>query len=186
MPFTNTLIWRALALLATLLMLPQASAADNLIDRVSLEAGSGTSVVMVRLGVQRNFTSRWFVSNGTHLGGYWDASLAQWRGNKYRNIRGQHQNITNIGLTPVFRLQADNLRGWYAEGGIGVNWLSDHYDNSSNQLSTKFQFGDHIGTGYVFDNGWDVGVKLQHFSNGGIKRPNSGVNFVLIKAARSF
>ncbi len=163
-----------------------AQAADKLIDSGSLEIGGGAKVQMVRVAVQSDWSRRWFQSNGWHLGGYWDASLAQWRGNAYRDVDGQHQNITNIGFTPVFRYQRDDLKGWYGEGGIGVNLLSELYNNDANRLSTAFQFGDHIGAGYVFDNQWEVGMKIQHFSNGSIKKPNSGVNFLVLKVSRPF
>lgn len=162
------------------------AAAGDVIDTVSLEAGSGPKVRMLRVGVQSQWDKKWLISNGTHLSGYWDLSLAQWRANAYRNVPGQHQDITNIGFTPVFRFQGDDKLGWYAEGGIGLNLLSKRYDNEDNQLSTNFQFGDHIGAGYVLGNGWDIGVKLQHFSNGGYKKPNSGADFIVLKAARPF
>lgn len=173
----------ALAVVAPALAAP---ASDQLIDRASLEFGGGTKVQMVRVGLQKDWSRRWFESNGTHLSGYWDVSLAQWRGNAYLNVDGQHQNITNIGFTPVFRLQADDRKGWYGEAGVGVNLLSKRYDNDASQLSTLFQFGDHIGVGYVFGNQWDVGMKIQHFSNGSIKKPNDGVNFLVLKVARAF
>ncbi len=162
----------------------QASAAP--FDSASLEIGSGRKVQMARVALQSNWERRWFSSNGSHLGGYWDLSLAQWRGSASGNIPGARQHLLDLGMTPVLRLQSDTLRGWYAEGGIGVHVLSKLYDNNSDYLSTRFQFGDHLGAGYVFDNGWEAGFQLQHFSNGGIKRPNSGVNFLVIKAARSF
>jgi hypothetical protein len=38
----------------------------------------------------------------------------------------------------------------------------------------------------VFSNGLDVGLKLQHFSNGGIKKPNSGANFAVLRVAYPF
>ena len=172
--------------LAAATVSPPALAADKLIDNASLEIGGGAKVQMVRVAVQADWSKRWFQSNGWHLGGYWDASLAQWRGNAYRDVDGQHQNITNIGFTPVFRYQRDDLKGWYGEGGIGVNLLSELYNNDANRLSTAFQFGDHIGAGYVFDNQWEVGMKIQHFSNGSIKKPNSGVNFLVLKVSRPF
>jgi lipid A 3-O-deacylase len=156
------------------------------LDSASLELGSGAAVRMVRAGLQSNWERRWFQSNGTHIGGYWDAALAELRGNAYRNVRGNCEYVTIIGITPVFRLQADNLKGWYGEAGIGANLLTKLYNNNDDRLSTAFQFNDHLGTGYVFGNGWDVGLKLEHFSNGGIKKPNSGVNFVLLKVARKF
>lgn len=173
------------AWLAAAVSLP-ALAADFNFNSASLEYGSTAKARMVRVGVQSQWDKKWFVSNGTHVSGYWDLSLAQWRGTAYRGIAGDNQDITNIGFTPVFRFQADDRRGWYAEGGIGLNLLSKRYDNDDNQLSTHFQFGDHIGAGYVLANGWDIGMKIQHFSNGGYKKPNDGVNFLLLKAARAF
>ena len=153
------------------------------VDSVSVEAGVGEQVQMMRLGAQWNWGSRWFQSNGSHLGGYWDLTIAQWRGNRYQDISGQHQNLTNIGLTPVFRWQQDSKKGAYIEAGVGLNMLSDHYDNNGRRFSTRFQFGDHLGVGYVFNNKIDIGLKVQHFSNGSIKKPNPGENFVVLRAS---
>ena len=163
-----------------------AYAADQLLDSAALEVGTGAKVQMVRISAQSDWSRRWFASDTHHLSGYWDANLAQWRGNAYQNRSGQHQNITVIGLTPVFRYQANDKRGWYGEAGIGVTLLSQLYDNDDNRLSTHFQFGDHIGAGYVLDNKWEIGAKIQHYSNGGYKKPNSGVNWLVIKAAYHF
>lgn len=152
----------------------------------AIEVGGGNEVRMVRLDLHSNWQRRWFVSNGTHVGGFWNVGLFQWRGNAYRAVPGQRQNITGIGIMPVFRFRSDDLGGWYAEGGIGVNLLSGLYENNGDQLSTRFQFNDQLGVGYVFKNGWDVAVKFEHFSNGGYKKPNSGVNFLLFRLARQF
>jgi lipid A 3-O-deacylase len=181
---TVSLPSRSIAALAALLITLPAFAID--LDSASLELGGGNQVRMLRLGVQSNFGHRWFQSRGTHISGYWDAAVSEWRGNAYRNVKGERQYITVFGLTPVFRLQADDLTGWYLEGGIGANLLTKLYDNNDDHLSTSFQFNDHVGAGYVFQGGWDVGIKLEHFSNGGIKSPNSGVNFVMLKVARKF
>ncbi len=177
---------RLLAFLPALTFSHHALASDKLIDRGSLEFGGGARVQMLRVAVQTDWERRWFASNGRHLGGYFDTSLAQWRGTAYLNVAGQRQHITNIGFTPVFRYRADKLKGWYLEGGIGINLLTEPYDNDETYLSTRYQFGDHIGVGYVFDNQWEVAAKIQHFSNGGFKKPNSGVNFLLVKLARPF
>ena len=162
-----------------------ALAAEGPFDSASLEIGGGREVQMVRVGGQSQWDKQWFKSNGAHLSGYWDTSVALWRGTAYRNVQGEHQYIADIGFTPVFRYQANSKQGWYAEAGVGLNLLSKRYDNDDDRLSTHFQFGDHIGAGFVAGK-WDLGFKLQHFSNGGYKKPNSGVNFVVLKAARSF
>ncbi len=175
-----------LAALATFMTLSLAPACALAVDGASLDFGDGVDVAMIRLGVQSNWDKRWFDSNGTHVSGYWEATLAQWRGTAYQGIDGRHQNLTDIGLTPVFRLHANDGKGWYLEGGIGLHYLSTLYDNDHHKLSTRYQFGDQIGVGYVFHNGWETGLSISHVSNGGIKKPNSGVNFLLLRAKKSF
>ena len=174
---------KSLILAAALCAAQSSFADDKLVDSAAVEFGVGSKVQMIRLSGQSNWDKSWFESNGTHLSGYWDANIAQWRGNAYRNVPGQHENITVINLTPVFRFENVSKKGWYGEGGIGVSLFSKLYDNDDNRLSTHFQFGDHIGAGYVFDNKWEIGAKIQHYSNGGYKKPNSGVNWLVLKAA---
>ncbi|HEU4375888.1 MAG TPA: acyloxyacyl hydrolase [Telluria sp.] len=169
-----------------MLALQPAFAGDAFVDSAAVEVGAGSKVQMVRVSVQKNWERSWFESNGTHLSGYWDANLAQWRANLYQNVPGQHQNITAVNLTPVFRFERTDKKGWYGEGGIGLSYLSALYDNDTYRLSTHFQFGDHIGAGYVFDNKWELGAKIQHYSNGGYKHPNTGVNWLVVKLARPF
>lgn len=171
---------------AAALFVSQASMAQNWLDSASLEGGFGDQVFMVRAAVQKDWNVRWLQSNGHHLGGYWDANLAFWRGTNYKNIDGRNQNLWVVGITPVFRYQADNKLGLYGEAGIGASLFSELYDNASNRLSTAYEFADHIGVGYVLDNKWDVSARIQHYSNGGIKHPNSGVNWVVFRVARPF
>ncbi|MES2758370.1 MAG: acyloxyacyl hydrolase [Pseudomonadota bacterium] len=184
--FLNKNCWKPALALGALLALPPAFAAAPSVDSAAVEVGTGAKVQMVRFSAQSNWERRWFVSNGYHLSGYWDANLAQWRGNAYQNRSGEHQNITVIGLTPVFRYERADKLGWFGEAGIGVSLLSKLYDNDDNRLSTHFQFADHIGAGYVLDNKWELSARIQHYSNGGYKKPNSGVNFLVVKAAYRF
>ena len=177
---TSTTALAASCLLAALS--PASIAADSL----SVELGTGDKTKMVRLGAQWKWDNMWWHSNGTHIGAYWDMTIAQWRGNRFQNIPGNKQNITAAGITPVFRFQNDNRKGFYAEAGIGAYLLSELYDNNDKQLSTRIQFGDHIGVGYIFANNADVSFKIQHFSNGSIKQPNDGVNFAAVRISFPF
>jgi hypothetical protein len=156
------------------------------VDSVSLELAQGNQTNVARIGAQWEWSSKWWQSNGTHIGGYWDLDLAQWRGRRFQNISGASQDITEVGLTPVFRFQRDDKKGLYGEFGIGAHYLSGIYDNNGKQLSTHFQFGDHIGLGYVFSDAFELGLRLQHFSNGGYQEPNDGVNFVVLRARYRF
>jgi lipid A 3-O-deacylase len=172
--------------LAPLLLLTAISPVSHAIDSVSLELAKNNNTRMVGVSLQQDWSRRWFDSGNTYLGGYWNLSLARWHATQYQNVAGATQNITDIGITPVFRFQAQNRLGWYAEGGIGAHLLSALYDSGGKRLSTSFQFGDLIGIGYVFQNRLDVGVKVEHYSNGGIKHPNDGVNFVGVTARYRF
>ncbi|MES2932456.1 MAG: acyloxyacyl hydrolase [Pseudomonadota bacterium] len=155
-------------------------------DSASLELGSGNLTHIARLGLQSQWQKRWFQSNGTHLGGYWDVTLARWRAAKHQGADNAGQTIWDLGITPVLRFQPDTGKGPYAEAGIGAHLLSDLYDNDGRRFSTRFQFGDHIGFGYVFQSGLDLSLKIQHFSNCSIKQPNPGTLFTALKVAYSF
>ncbi len=184
--YLNMKFLKPVVAVGALLALPAAFAAAPSFDSAAVEVGSGSKVQMVRISAQSNWDRKWFVSNNYHLSGYWDANLGQWRGNKYQNRSGEHQNITVIGLTPVFRYERADKLGWFGEAGIGVSLFSQLYDNDDNRLSTAFQFADHIGAGYALPNKWELSARIQHYSNGGFKKPNSGVNFFVLKAAYRF
>jgi opacity protein-like surface antigen len=154
------------------------------VDGVSVEGGSGDGTDMARVGVQWNWKSRWFQGSNWHLGGYWDLALGHW----HRSApTGFNEDITEIGLTPVFRLQPNDLKGPYLEAGIGAHVLS-RTSLADKRFSTMFQFGDHLGAGYRFGakGAFELGYRYQHLSNGSIKRPNNGINFHQIRLQYHF
>lgn len=179
-------IIRSLAAVAALAAAQAGHAADGLVDSVSLEAGGGEHVQVVRFSAQKDWNKNWLASSGYHLSGYWDANVAYWRANDWLDVSGNRKNLAVIGITPVFRWEADDKLGFYADAGIGAALFSSVYRNTHRQLSTAYEFADHVGVGYVFANKWEVGARLQHYSNGGIKHPNGGVNLFLLKAAYHF
>ncbi len=165
--------------LAALLFTVGVARADGLApDSFSLEYGTGNVTRLARGALQWDWDNVWFDSNGTHLGGYWDLSLAQWQARAWDGVDGHDHNLTDVGITPVFRFENDSKIGWYSELGVGAHYMNPIYDNNRRDFSTAFQFGDHLGFGYETQR-WSVGVKLQHFSNGGIKHPNPGANFAV-------
>src|SRR5579859_1105390 len=162
----------AVAALASLCVLATPARA---IDGMSVEAGSGNnSVDLWRIGAQWNWQKQWFRGPEWHVGGYWDAQIGQWNGASH---------ITDLSVTPTFRLERNTGYGAYLEGAIGFHYLSGKNISASKQFSTNFKFGDHIGAGYRFgDKGqYDLGLKLQHLSNAGIKHPNPGINFAILR-----
>jgi lipid A 3-O-deacylase len=171
--------------IAASLLLAVAPIHAHAIDGAALEFGSGNQTQFARGSLRWNFQRALHESERLAIKGYWDFSIAQWRGNRFRNQPGEHQNLTEIGITPMFRIQRPGGK-FYAEAGIGPHLLSDVYDNNGRQLSTALQFGSQLGIGYNLSPRADVGLSIQHYSNGGIKHPNSGVNFVSMKFSYNF
>ncbi len=164
-------ITRDVMVTALLLMMSGPVAA---VDGMTVEYGGydDDRSSMVGAGVQWQWSKRWFQGNGWHLGGYWDLSAARWE----RDPTNAH--LTDISLTPVFRLQGDGLQGAYFEGGIGIHLLSSTKLDDK-RFGSAFQFGDHLGFGYRFGarGAYDLGYRYQHLSNGNIKETNDGINF---------
>jgi len=154
------------------------------VDAAAVEVGNGDGADMGRVGIQWDWNRRWFQGQSWHLGGYWDLGLGYWRRDV---LPGQNGDITEIGLTPVFRVQPNDLTGPYGELAIGFHLLS-HTSLGDKRFSTAFQFGDHVGAGYRFGakGAFDLSYRYQHLSNGSIKRPNNGINFNQIRLQYHF
>jgi hypothetical protein len=180
--FSTKKIATSIAAAAALFAAQAGHAQNGLVDAYAVEAGGGEHVQVLRLSAQKDWNKNWLPTSGYHLSGYWDANIAYWRANQWLDVPGSRHNLAVIGITPVFRWEADDKLGFYADAGIGAALFSDVYRNTHRQLSTAYEFADHIGAGYVFANKWELGARLQHYSNGGIKHPNGGVNLFMVKA----
>ncbi len=116
---------------------------------------------------------RWWDNGAWHISIVGEAHLAQWR-------ILHSKNVTEAGLTPVF-LYAKNTGSIrpYIEAGIGIRLLSRARMTDDYTLSTRFQFADMLGVGVTFGPSlrYKTGVRFQHLSNAGIRKPNPGINF---------
>lgn len=74
------------------------------------------------------------------------------------------------------------------ELGIGAHYITNHDVYLGRQMSTNFQFGDHVGAGVTLGqkHDWDVMVRFQHLSNAGIQNPNPGINFLQLRVGHWF
>jgi hypothetical protein len=155
-------------LLGALFLLPAISA--HAVDSVSAELGAGSRKVSLwRVGAQWHQYPEWLA--GSHWNLYWDAALGSWHSDT--------GTVHDFGLTPVFR-HSIAPRGAYFEAGIGGHVLSDSHVSSDLGFSTRFQFGDHLGIGYRLGR-YDLAVRFQHLSNGGMRNPNPGINFLQLR-----
>jgi hypothetical protein len=174
---------RVLVLFGCLMLaVPQARAVDGMSFELGTDASSNASVDMGRIGLQWDWAKRWAVGSDWHLGGYWDLGLGYWSNDSADRT---HKSISEIGFTPVFRLQqtAPGALAPYLEAGIGAHVLSHTSVSPGRRFSTMFQFGEHVGLGlrFVMRNANDIGYRFQHLSNADIKKPNQGINFHQIR-----
>jgi lipid A 3-O-deacylase len=149
------------------------------IDGVSIEYGRGNMVEMSRVGAIWKWDRSWMNEGQYQVTAFWEASLGRWRGYKPDD---NNQSITEIGITPVFRLSKKNISGEvpYMEGGfIGLHLISPTFIYTNRKFGSSFQFGNHVGFGVRFGEHrqFDLGYRFQHLSNGDIKKPNQGINF---------
>lgn len=177
-------LFAAAAILALNLYVPVSHALT--LNGITLEAGRGDGADLYRINVDSTWMRRWFVHRGWSLGDYWEFDVGRWTSAPYDSGA---DSLTEIGVTPVFRLQSET--GWvawpYLEAGIGAHLLS-HTAFANRDLSTAFLFGDLVGAGVVVGPGHciDLGYRFQHLSNASIKEPNSGINFQTLRLGCRF
>jgi lipid A 3-O-deacylase len=122
---------------------------------------------------------------GTEVGGLTEGYIAHWDGRSRTGRRG----FTQVGLIPVFRFRLDQGRSpWFGEAGVGVSLTDQLFVSEVKQFTTTFNFVDVVGVGRSFgaDRRQEIGLRLQHVSNAGIRVPNPGQNFVQLRYAARF
>lgn len=182
---------RLLPILAVICSSAATAAGNNWIDAISLSYGEEkgrNNTRMYRLGVQNKWERTWLNDGAWYVGGYWDTELAYMKAD---HISGRNDEIFDLGLTPVFRMQRDASISSgvspYAEAGIGPHLLSET-SLGFKQYSTAFQFGSLIGFGLGFgDKGqYELSYRFQHISNANIKTPNNGINLHILRLGYNF
>lgn len=172
-----------LAALAALLA-PLSHAVDLRPDQFAVQGGPGSDgTSAVSAGVvwdwQWRRQARALATAQTEL------FVSHWQADR---IGGGHQALRQAVLLPVLRLQLDRGRSrWFLEGGIGASWLSRDYVTPTKTFSTRWNFYDMVGTGYKFGGGrHELGLRYVHVSNGSLRRPNPGEDFLLLRYATRF
>jgi len=157
------------------------------VDGVSFELGNGDSTDTARVGAIWNWDKKWFTEGDWLVTGFWEATAGTWRG---KSSVGNNQTVIDLGITPVFRFQQKNPSGIapYAEAAIGFHMISPTFIYANRKFGSSFQFGDHVGFGVRMGEHqqYDLGYRYQHLSNGGIKKPNQGINLSEVHFAYHF
>ena len=115
-----------------------------------------------------------------------EAYISRWSA---RHVAGGRHTLTQLGLVPVWRLRFDQGRSdWFVEAGIGVSVLDKQYQIPGKRFGTEFNFHDTVGVGRSFgtNRASELSLRLTHFSNAGIDKPNPGENFLQLRYQRRF
>jgi lipid A 3-O-deacylase len=87
---------------------------------------------------------------------------------------GSHpSSVWQANAIPMFRWWLGDR--FYLEGGVGATLFSST-KFADKEISTAYQFGDHIGFGFQLTQNSRLGLRYSHFSNASIKRPNPGLD----------
>ena len=160
----------------TLAFLLLAAAPARAQDGASLELGQGHGLWLWRAGVQWNWPQKTALTVGKWRGlGYWDVTAGAWEGGV--------DTLYDVGVTPVLRFARGESASPYLEGAIGLHMLSGVHITPFRTFSSHLQFGDHVGAGlrFGYEGRFDFGLRLQHLSNGGLREPNPGINFLQMR-----
>lgn len=95
-----------------------------------------------------------------------------------------NRDLLHVGVTPF-------ARWWFAsntgvELGVGANMFSGTHLGDKD-ISTTFQFGSSVGLFHRLQGTpWLLGLRLTHYSNADIKRPNPGQDCLQLRASYVF
>ena len=132
----------------------------------------------------------------------WSRPEPLWQGERWR-LRLRHElelaawdvprarDLLELGYSPVLRLErplAGGQSALFFEGSIGVRLLSHTRVAPDRSLSTAFQFSDMLGVGVQWGPAGrsTLGLRYQHLSNLGIRRPNPGMEFLWLYYTHRF
>ena len=151
-----------------------------------VQAGSAHGTRTLTVGLSWDLPYRWQLGPG-ELSSYLEASYAYWQIQSADRAGLSH--LSQLALVPVLRYRpADGASPWFFETGLGVTATSSIYKTRQKSFSTSFNFSTHLAVGRSFgeQRRHEIALRLEHFSNAGIKHPNPGENFVQIRYARRF
>lgn len=171
--------------------MPATAQSTDSTNRVYLEGGRSVggsqttqSVTVGMLVPSTLFTS--LTREGEPFALHWDIWVSQWRAVR---ASGDRREFSQLGAMGVWRYMPEGAgSAWFVDLGFGGGLFNRIYTTRDHSFSTAFQFTEALGLGYRFgeNKAYEVSVRLQHFSNGGIKEPNPGENLVRIRFSMPF
>ncbi len=182
----------AAIMLASIGMAPETHAQQGGVTTYRLYADAGVTVKsdsthIASLGLLLPASApAWLPRNAGPLSSHWDLSLNVWRA---PDSDGGRRTFTQFAGLYVWRHSIGGKASpWFLDLGLGASLFDQVYATRSRRFSTAFQFTEALGIGYIFGPGdaYEVSLRAQHVSNGGIKKPNPGEDVIRLRFAARF
>ncbi|ROT46533.1 acyloxyacyl hydrolase [Pusillimonas sp. NJUB218] len=147
---------------------------------ISVRAGAGNHYQRYEMAWESpSFYTYQFESNNSRLDLLAEVSGSLWRASGSR----EPSSMWQLGAAPFVRWSVNNA--FYFEAGLSANVFS-RSRFADKDMSTKFQFGEHVGFGAYLGDDTRLGLRYSHFSNAGIKRPNPGLDVFQVLLSHQF
>jgi lipid A 3-O-deacylase len=178
--------FRTLAALLFTAWMGSAAAMDLRPDGVSVQGSLGTQDTWMG-GAAVVWDWEWeLLRRKAEISGQTEVFVNHWRADA---LGGGRDSYTQFGILPTLRINLSQGRSpWFFEVGIGATWMDRRFDTAERSFSTRFNFYDVLGGGYVFGDHrqHELGLRLVHISNAGIKKPNPGQDFLQLRYLARF
>ena len=136
----------------------------------SVSLGStGEGEITQRLSYMRTWDNRWFDSSMGHLSGAWDMGYTHWLKGSY----GHSAHALSLSPVLIYLFHTKSRYQPFVEFGVGVSFFNTTKVGSQ-KLGSSFNFEDRIGAG-IKVGGHRFGIRIIHYSNLGISKPNQGI-----------
>jgi lipid A 3-O-deacylase len=169
--------------LASITVAP-AAAAEADAASLFVQAGGGDDAVRaVSLGVAWGLPWR---ARGGGLTTRLEVFASDWR---TPETDGGRRSLLQVGVVPTVRLRpAAGRSPWFIDAGIGLSLLDGDLRTPHRTFSTRLNFSDNLAVGRSFgaQGEQELSLHLQHTSNAGIRKPNPGLDLVLLRYAHRF
>ncbi|MCD2512439.1 acyloxyacyl hydrolase [Comamonas endophytica] len=130
---------------------------------------------------------QWSYALGSgQITGHWDLFASHWSS---RMANDDRQRSYVFGVLPTLRWRGDQGRSaWFAQVGTGLALATKRYQSHEKHFSTRYNFGTHLAVGANFgaQREHEIMLRIEHYSNAGIKHPNPGEDFLQLRYARRF
>jgi lipid A 3-O-deacylase len=181
---TMTQLGAAALLLAAAL---PANAVDFRPDGIALQAGVGEhGSHMAGVGLVWNWDFE-RLRRKAELTAHTELMVNRWRADA---IGGGHLDLTQYVLLPTLRIRPSRgTSPFFFEFGIGASWMSRQFATPDKTFGTRWNFYDVLGLGYSIGGAQskhEVGLRWNHTSNGGVRDPNPGHDFIQLRYVMKF